>query len=163
MHADRVSFRWKDAGSLESVLRKPIKAASLLMHGGIYPGVLSLWHADDTWLDIWTEMVDVREFCEVGVLVFSPTAQEPRYDLIKRFKEAQDIFEVRKLTIDEEPGIIAEAGIVLKTKRGTITIMGGSFPLTLAVQGLFDGPQFFDPEYEFDAYTVSEMSDPTAP
>jgi len=161
---DAFAFRWQGTETLATILKKPIRAASLQMHG-VMPGTLTLWHADGSWLDIWCQMVDLDDRREVGILAFELSRTEPTYDRIVFFNDPTlEISKVHRLTIDEgrtveESGIAAEAGVLLDTKsHGTIRIVGSSFPCAIAIDGLFDIPHIFEPEYEISAYTRSEMT-----
>jgi len=151
-------FRWDGTSPLDSVLKQSIKAVSLTMRG-ITPGALTLWHAGGSLLDIYTEMIDLDEHREAGVLVFEEVYQVPPYQHIIRFDaNPLEIKNVHRLIVEEDGDRLVEAGIILEAlDHKPISIIAGSFPCSLAIDGLFDFPRVFDTEYEMDAYVRLEF------
>jgi hypothetical protein len=129
------------------------------------PGAVSLWHQDGSWLEIWSEMVDLADRNEVGILAFEMTDTEPKYDHITVLNNGpRNILSACRLTVEEKSiyvgtgSIDVEVGITLDVELArSITILGGAFPCSLAILGWFDIPRVFDPEYQIYEYKKSPL------
>ncbi len=121
--------------------------------------LVTLWRQDGTGLRLSSEMHDVAERKEVGVLQFrsvsSPKDSETVVDVPSAFNGPLRAF---KLVI-KESGVIAESGIVLKGSDGSqIVVVPAAFPHLLAIQGLLPASYSFDPEYPLDQYSQIPMA-----
>lgn len=150
-----LSFRWAGPTSLAAELSKPIKQVSVgagITKSG--PGFATLWRPDETGLRLYSQMHDVAERREVGVLNFelvsAPRPDETIADVASAF---QGEIVVSKLIIHES-GTSAESGVVLKAGNGEeIIVVAGAAPYFLAVRGVLSLPDIFHPEYSIDRYT----------
>lgn len=120
---------------------------------------MSLWRLDGTGIRIQSNMNDISERAEVGVLAFALVkASEP--DEIKKklpssFKSPS---RVSKLVITEQY-CEAESGVVLTAADGKeIIIVAGAYPHTLAIDGIVSQPHIFEPEYPLAEYRRISMS-----
>jgi hypothetical protein len=150
-----LSFRWTGSTPLAAELSRPIKKVSLgpgITAAG--PRFVTLWRSQEIGLRLYTEMHDVAERREVGVLNFeqvsAPRPDETIADVAPAF---QDKIVPCKLIIHES-GTSAESGVVLKASNGDeIIIVAGVYPYSLAVSGVSSMPDIFKPEYPIDRYT----------
>lgn len=151
---NELAFGWADPGSLAVELCKPLRQVSvefIVPNSG--PRFFTLWRMDKTGLRLYTEMHEVAERREVGVLnlehVFAPKPGELTSDVMPAF---QGEIIASKLVIHES-GTAAESGIVLATPAGDeLVIVAGAYPYSLAVRGAFSLPIVFSPEYQIDRY-----------
>lgn len=146
-------FSWTEATSLTAELSRAIKRFSISFAAHGRPLYVVLWRSDGTGLKIYSEMHDVAEMREVGVLhfglVLAPLSEETFVDIPPAF---DDQLAVTKLTI-EESGTVAESGIILTANDGEeMIIVAGANPYLLAVQGVPSTPHLFEPEYPLDQY-----------
>jgi hypothetical protein len=147
-------FAWAGPTPLAAELRKPIKQISVefvIPNSG--PRFVTLWRPDETGLRLFTEMHDVAERREVGVLhfeqVFALGPSEVITDLPSVFQGENVVF---KLVIHES-GTSAESGVVIKASNGDeIVTVAGVYPYSLAVRGALSIAHIFEPEYELDDY-----------
>jgi len=147
-------FVWAGPTPLAAELSKPIKRISVefvIPNSG--PRFVTLWRPDETGLRLFTEMHDVAERIEVGVLhfeqVFALGPNEIIADLPSVF-HGENV--VSKLVIHES-GTSAESGVVIKARNGDeIVAVAGVYPYSLAVRGALSIPHMFEPEYELDDY-----------
>lgn len=151
-----IPFEWRSTCSLRAELGKPITQISLefaIPNSG--PRSLTLWRSDKTGLRLYTEMHDVAERREVGVLSFehvsAPSAVEIFTDAAPAFQRE---IKLSKLIV-QDSGMSAESGVVLATSTGDeLVIVAGAYPYSLAVKGL-NLPSMstvFNPEYPLDQY-----------
>jgi hypothetical protein len=149
-----LSFVWAGPTALAAELSKPIKRISVefvISNSG--PRFVTLWRPDETGLRLFTEMHDVAERIEVGVLqfeqVFTLGPNEVITDLPSVF-HGENV--VSKLVIHES-GTSAESGVVIKASNGDeIVAVAGVYPYSLAVLGALSIPHMFEPQYELDDY-----------
>jgi hypothetical protein len=147
-------FVWAGPIPLAAELSKPIKQISVefvIPNSG--PRFVTLWRPDETGLRLFTEMHDVAERIEVGVLhfeqVFAPRPNEIIADLPSAF-QGENV--VSKLVIHES-GTSAESGVVIRASSGDeIVTVAGVYPYSLAVRGALSISHIFEPEYELDDY-----------
>jgi hypothetical protein len=124
----------------------------LIPNGG--PGFVTLWRSDGSGLRMYTDMHDVAERREVGVLnferVFAPHPDEFVESMEATFGGEA---EVSKLIIHES-GTSAESGVILKAQTGEeLVVVAASAPYSLALQGLkLSRPHIFQPEYPLNRY-----------
>ena len=64
-------FGWTGPGLLIEELSKPIQRVSLVLGGQSRPEIMTMWHSDSSGLRICSEMHDVAEYKEMGVLQFT--------------------------------------------------------------------------------------------
>jgi|SRR5271170_2974027 len=155
-----LSFTWAEPTPLASELSKPIKRISvgpgITIDG---PRFVTLWRPDETGLRLYTEMHDVAERREVGVLNFervsAPRPNETIADVPAAF---QGRIAVSKLVIHES-GKSAESGVIFQASNGEeIAIVAGVYPYSLAVSGVLSMPHIFKPEYPIDRYERVPMA-----
>lgn len=149
---NRIPFCWAGGTSIGSELVRPlsrISAEFVIPKSG--PRFVTLWRTDGSGLRIFTEMHDLAERCEVGVLKFEPAlrmgSSETVIELSAPFRGGVS---ASKLLIDES-GAVVESGIVLESRMGDeIAILAGVYPYSLAIQGAVSLP--FDSEYPLEQY-----------
>jgi hypothetical protein len=155
-----LSFVWATPASLAAELRKPIKQISVgcgITDSG--PRFATLWRSDGTGLRLYTEMHDVAERREVGVLNFEPvTVPRPDETIADVESAFQGEIAASKLIIHES-GEAAESGLILKAGSGEeIIVVAGAYPYSLAVGGVLSMPNIFHPEYPIDRYVRVPMT-----
>jgi len=153
-----LSFSWNEKTSLLKELAKPISRASINCDNTGRPFWLTLWRADGTGLRIKSSMHDLAERVEVGVLMFNFIDAIPDgekiIDLPEEFNQENSIL---KLSIIES-GFKAESGIIIKGMNDLkIIVVAGVMPYSIAINGLYDGPRMFEPEYQIKNYIVTQM------
>lgn len=148
-----LSFVWTGQTSLATELRKPLKGISIEFEPHGWPMFTTLWRQDGTGLRLHSQMHDVAERREVGVLQFEYVSSlknnETTVDLPSAFSRQVTAC---KLVI-KESGVSAESGVVLKGDEGAkIIIVASSNPYFLALSGILSTPHIFEPEYPIDRY-----------
>lgn len=151
---NNLSFVWPGPTPIAAELSKPIEKVSVefaIPNNG--PRFVTLWRSDGSGLRLFTEMHDVAERREVGVLnfeeVLAPRPDETIGDVASAF---QGEIVASKLVIHES-GAIAESGVILKASSGDeIVIVAGVYPYSLAIRGALSALNIFHPEYPIDAY-----------
>jgi hypothetical protein len=146
-------FEWSESTSLAIELARPLKQVSVESEPHGWPMFVTLWRSDGTGLRVRSEMHDVAERREVGVLRFShvlaPVSNATVIDVAPTFDRE---LTVSKLLI-EESGTSAESGVILMGDDGDkMIIVAGVKPYCLAVSGLPSAPSNFEPEYPLDRY-----------
>jgi hypothetical protein len=153
----RISFGWKETEALVNELRQPIKRLSIESTGGklVY---ITLWRPDETGLLVHSDMQDVAERREVGILQFSRVHEvEPQESVIEAPVAFRERLSVHKLII-RESGVECESGVVLQADTGeAITILAGVAPCSMAVQGVTWPGYIFQPEYPLEQYLRIEV------
>ena len=130
-----LSFEWAGLTPLVLELSKPLKQISVdEFHGR--PVSVTLWRQDGTGLRLSSQMHDVAERAEVGVLRFEyaslPKDGETVVAIASAFNGHITVF---KLVIHES-GTSAESGIVLKASDGgEIVVVPNVYPYFLALAG----------------------------
>ena len=148
-----LSFVWAGLTPLFLELSKPLKQISVdRFHGR--PMSVTLWRQDGTGLRVSSEMHDVAERKEVGLLQFGcvslPKDNETIMDIPAAFNSPITVF---KLVIHES-GASVESGMVLKASDGSeIVVVAGAYPHFLALGGVLPAPYTFEPEYPLDQYS----------
>jgi len=150
---ENLTFGWDGPGPLDVEMTKPIAQVSIYTFGSVRmsPHSLTLWRPDGSGLRIYSEMREVAERIEIGVLCFthvkSPSEDEETLTIGPEFNQQNDAF---KLLIHDE-GVTAESGILLRARNGNeIAVLVGSFPLTIAIKGVIQRPHIFQPEYPME-------------
>jgi hypothetical protein len=154
---NNLSFVWTAKTPLKTELCKPATRASLLFDHGM-PMCLTLWRADGTGLKMFSQMHDVAERTEIGVLNFertmAPLDFETFVDLPQTFRCE---VAASKLVI-RESGTSAESGVVLRVSDGEeVMVVAGAYPYSIAVLGVMSVPHIFEPEYNIDRYVRVPM------
>jgi len=152
---NHLAFKWDGPVALDTELQKPLEKVFLHIEhpawGG--PTFVMLQRTDGSSLVVHSQMHDVAERREVGVLNFAyghdPANDDKAIDLSQSFRG--DI-RVLKLVI-EESGTTAESGVTLQAGSEELIIVAGAFPFTLAVGGVSTAPINFEPEYPLGRYT----------
>jgi hypothetical protein len=148
-----LSFGWNEKTSLKAELARPIHRISVEFAFHRRPAYVTLWRSDDIGLLIHSDMHDLAERREVGVLqfsyVFRQEAQEIDVDVPTSFRGA---LSVSKLII-EESEMESESGVALKSEKGEeIVIVAGVNPYSIAVAGVTWPAYTFEPEYALEQY-----------
>jgi hypothetical protein len=152
---DRISFGWKEPEPLAGELAQPITRLSIEFAFHERPVYVTLWRPDKTGLLIHSDMQDVAERREVGVLQFSRVYEAETQEIVIEapsvFRENLSIF---KLAI-EESGVQCESGIILQANSGDeIVIVAGVQPYSIAVRGITWPKYTFEPEYPMEQYSM---------
>jgi hypothetical protein len=149
-------FEWSEAGSLKAALLAPISRASLKEFAH-RPNVLTLWRIDGSGLRVRSSMHQINGRLEIGVLQFDFESEMPADLVVVTFKAPLKPRRVRKLVISES-GVEAESGIVLECEdQNELTIVAGTYPYTLGINGLFESAHAFETEYAIDKYRSVEL------
>lgn len=120
---------------------------------------ITLWPDDGSAVRIHSQMHDIAERREVGVLEFEnadiPFRNEIKLSIPRSFNTP---LAVSKLLIVES-NAAAESGIVLAAEDGReIVIVAGVSPYSLAIDGIYSAPHAFEPEYPMEKYIRSEWT-----
>jgi hypothetical protein len=153
-------FVWASTGPSPALLRHPFhRLAVRFINARILASVV-LWWPDGTAVEIQSDMVDITDTLEIGVLHFSAVRKlnaghsEQFFDVSPRFTEK---FTASRLLI-KESGITAESGIAFESNNGKrVIVVAGSIPFTLAVLGISDTLKQFQPEYELGGYAQKPL------
>jgi hypothetical protein len=152
----RIAFEWSFSRSLLAELGSAIAQVSLefsIPNSG--PRFLTLWRNDKTGLRLYTEMHDVSERREVGVLSLECVSAPRPGEIFTTVSPAFQRGIMSSKLIVQESGTSAESGVVLATTTGEeLIIVAGAYPYSLAVKGLppLAVPNLFNPEYPLDRY-----------
>jgi len=148
-----LSFEWTEPTTLAAELSTPIKQVFLEFGHHGRPMFVTLWRPNGAGLRLHSEMHDVAERREVGVLSFNCVRVPPRdktiVDLPAEFDHEITVFKL----IVQESGTSAESGVILKAGSHEIAVVAGAYPYSLAVSGALSVPHIFEPEYPIDRYT----------
>ena len=152
---NHLEFSWRGHTSLSAELMKPVQKASIyFFHAAWGPNTLTLWRDDSTGIKVFSQMHDIAERLEIGVLSFElvtvPEKDELTVDVSGGFNCSLQAF---KLILEEE-GTRAECGLAIRGSKGDeIVIVPSAGPCHLAIAGLpSSNPHIFEPEYELDRY-----------
>lgn len=151
-------FVWTELKPLNDELGIPIDSISVEFLQR-WPQRVTLWRSDGTGIRIHSEMVDLAERLEVGVLHFdcvvSPSANEVFAEIAATFGNG---LTVSKLVIVESDASL-ESGIVLAAGSGEeIVVVAHAFPCNLAIRGVPSITEIFEPEYPLNRYTRVSMA-----
>ncbi|HET6843358.1 MAG TPA: hypothetical protein VFK06_17020 [Candidatus Angelobacter sp.] len=148
-----LTFIWAGPTPLVLELSKPIRQISVEFEPHGLPMFVTLWRKDGTGLRLSSDMRDVAERKEVGLLQFghvsSPKVGETVVDISSAFNGPNTVF---KLVIHES-GASVESGVVLKASDDSeIVVVASASPYLLALSGVLPAPYTFKPEYPLDRY-----------
>jgi hypothetical protein len=148
-----LTYGWEGADPLAIEVAKPIKQVSIEFEPHGKPMYITLWRPDGRGLRVHSEVREIAERMEVGVLCFthleSSSGGETMFSIDPEFNRQVDAF---KLVVHES-GVRAESGILLKAKSGSeITITAAAFPFMIAVIGVVERPHIFEPEYPMEDF-----------
>lgn len=153
------SFEWMGKRRLREELQSSFIKASIpeVRHNVAFG--LNLWRADGTAVAISSKMHDLDDLEEVGVLSFdirlSPNNDQIVIDLPEHFSK---VLTVKKLIVTETETIHAESGICLEMEGGhSLTVVAGSFPCSVAIDGLPNIANLFNPEWPMEKYVKEEL------
>jgi hypothetical protein len=147
-------FVWTELTPLVEELKKPIVHISVQFFKK-RPMFVTLWRPDGTGIKIQSEMFDVAERIEVGVLRFSYAPFE--HSAAESFAKIAPAFgsgsAVSKLVIVESATSV-ESGVIFSANDGNeIMIVANVWPCHLAVCGVQSITNDFEPEYPIDMYS----------
>jgi hypothetical protein len=152
-----IPFGWGETELLAGELSKPITRLSMESTDGrlVY---ITLWRPDKTGLLVHSEMHDVAERREVGILQFGRVYEiEPQESVIEVPAAFSERLSVKKLVIHES-GVDCESGVVFLAHSGEeIIILAGVAIYSLAVQGVTFPGSTFQPEYPLEQYSRIEL------
>lgn len=144
-----ISFVWEGKGDLHKALYSPIQRASLTMLMD-RPSALFLWHADGSYLRIANQMHDLANRVEVGSLAFGDKGPSDKAEF--EVDICVNPLRVEKLILLER-NVCVESGVAIElAATRELIVVPGAYPYTLAVDGLFEGPHAFEPEYQMSRY-----------
>lgn len=146
-------YCWHASTSLSDEISRPLSRISVELTPQGRPMRATLWRTDHTGLRVQSEMHDLGERIEVGVLRFdlvsTPNPDEKSLDLDHSFKQPH----IAKKMVITESGSRAESGLLLRSISGSeILIVASSHPYQLAVKGVLSAPHMFEPEYPLERY-----------
>jgi len=124
-----LSFVWAEATPLAAELSKPIRRVSVEFENANFgPVSATLLRPDGTGLRLYSQVHDVAEKIEVGVLNFERvSAPGPSETIVEVAPAFHHEIAVSKLVIFES-GTSAESGVVLRANNGEeIVIVAGGF------------------------------------
>jgi len=134
------SFIWTEPVSPETVSRWPRSKISVQLGVAERPIGITFWNPAGLGLQIWSEIEDIAERTEVGVLAFSLVSESEPDEIFTDF-------------VIEESGSKCESGLCIETMDGReIIIVAGVYPYSLAIKGVISIPYIFEPEYDLDRY-----------
>jgi hypothetical protein len=149
---------------LEEELRRPFYEVSVAVDRRL-ASVARLKRLDGSYLEIWSEMHDVAEQLEIGVLQIQMVSREEAPSRVfftnENFQTPEFAGEnrVEKLIIQEED-CVAESGIVITTQGGKqIVVVANAYPCCIAIRGVTNLDAKFDPEYKLDLYKRMRLSE----
>jgi len=150
---ETLTYAWEGPGPLAVEVAKPIRQVSIEFEPHGKPMYITLWRPDGSGLRVHSEAHEISERMEIGVLRFthfnSPAGSEEMLTIDPEFNQQVDAF---KLVVHES-GVKAESGILLRAKSGSeITIAAAAFPFMIAVNGVVQRPNIFEPEYPMEDF-----------
>jgi len=143
----------RSGGQTDEALTHGISRVSIQADANGLPFAVTLWRQAEVGTRIESAMHDLAERVEVGVLsatrVNAPLADEVFVEVPIEFAES---LALTKLIIEVESSRL-ESGIMLTGRNGReLVIVAGAYPYSLAILGLSDALERFEPEYPLDAY-----------
>jgi hypothetical protein len=149
----RIGFCWSDPEQKLLWLWKPITRLSLRRAAHGLPISITMWNVDRLGLKIFPVMHDIDDRQEVGVLNFDLVSSvEDTEEFVDSPSFLLDKFDIMKLIIQLE-NIEYESGLEFSQGNVSVTIVPGSFPLSLAIRGAPQWDAKFDPEYDLASYS----------
>jgi hypothetical protein len=153
-------FEWKGPGFLVDALKRPLESISLMLdkHGKVE--TVAFWADRANGVRVHSNMHDVAERVEVGVLSFELTSQTAEGEQLVQFDHLLTPYLVSKLTVLES-GKVLESGLDLRFSDGQeFLVVPSDFPCFLAVKAKgIDLPKTLpNTEYSLDRYDALDMS-----
>jgi len=146
-------FIWAENASLAAELKRPVRKVSICQHHLAWgPQTLTLWHPDGTGVKIFSQMNDIADRLEIGVLGFEKVTAAPENEKVEVVSDTFNCeVEAFKLVLDEKD-TRAECGLALRASNGEeILIIPGAGPCALAILLAFAStPHIFEPEYKLE-------------
>ncbi len=148
-----LTYRWEGLAPLAVEVAKPIRHVSIEFETHGKPMYITLWRPDGSGLRVHSEVREIAERMEIGVLCFahfkSPSVSDVMLPIAREFDQQVDAF---KLVVHES-GVKAESGILLRAKNGSeIAIVAAAFPFMIAIDGVVQRPHIFEPEYPMEDF-----------
>lgn len=150
-----LAFKWSGKTSLAAELTEPLQRISFEFSQHARLMRTTLWRPRRMGLRIQSEMHDLAERIEVGVLSFdlvsAPVDGEKIVNLEPPFLQP---LHFSKLVLNES-GKNVESGLLIRSNGGgEILIVASSYPYYIAVHGVLSLPHIFEPEYPLNRYQV---------
>lgn len=150
---ETLTYGWEGPHPLAVEVTKPITHVSIYFDEHDRPMDITLWRPDGSGLTVFSEMHDIAERMEIGVLRFEQTkslrGNRVSLPITAEFRQRVDAYKL----IVHESGVIAESGIVLRAEpKSEITIVASAMPCFIAIKGLVEQPHIFEPEYPMEKY-----------
>lgn len=150
---ENLTYGWEGPDPLAVEVTKPIRYVSIEFEPHGKPMYVTLWRPDGTGLRIHSEVHEIAERMEIGVLCFSHlkslSGTEVMLPVAPEFNQQFDAF---KLIVNES-GVRAESGLLLRARNGSeITIAAAAFPFMIAIKGVVERPHIFEPEYPMEDF-----------
>lgn len=157
---DYIPFRWAAETPLAAELSRTIESVSIEAGFGSLgrPESITLWRPDGTGFEIRSEMHDVADRMEVGVLSFNLVpASSKEEKLIKLPANFGSTLRPFKMLI-KESGKRAESGLILRdTADKELLIVASEAPCYLYIRGTLPmqpAPESHRPEYPISEYKI---------
>ena len=150
-----LSYIWSGPGSLALELAKPLTGISIeTFYPAWGPDTVKLWRSDGTGLKLFSQMQDVAERLEVGVLNFELVLERSAAETVLQIPLSFSTGTVASKLVIREADITAESGLAIMASDGNeIIVVASAGPCHLAVGGvLSSAPHLFEPEYPLDQY-----------
>jgi hypothetical protein len=155
-----IPFSWTAETSLAAELSRPIESVSIEAGFGSLgrPESITLWRSDGTGLEIRSEMHDVADRTEVGVLSFNLAPVSSKVENLTQLPASfSSTLRPFKMVI-EESGKRAESGLVLQdTADRELLIVASGAPCYLYIRGVLPmrpAPDSHQPEYPISEYKI---------
>lgn len=154
--------RWSGAPGDLQQLTKPIVRCSIRFLSENVPQAITFWDAEGKGITIQSEMIDLAERIEVGVVVLSMSVALASGEIEMQgerfFGKAVEPLSL----VVEEAGHAVESGLCLRYGEGRsdeLVIVAGECPYSIAIDGLTSGgaPRFA-PEYPMERYTRLKLT-----
>ena len=147
-------YNWNEPGALEARLVEAITEVSVrILPQHKRPISLTLWHSDGVGVKIQSEMHKVHIRKEIGVLRFGLTHNKLPDEIVVNLPAILNSKPTFKKLVVKEDGVEAESGLSIQFEHDIkIVVVAGAFPHTLAIKGIVDEPNIFEPEYPNDRY-----------
>lgn len=149
-----MNFGWSGPGSLRDALTGELTKISTPSKHGEPIFAVRLWFQDGRVLSINSEMHDLGDREEVGVLAFSEMLTIPPGDNDFFLPEQNRVVAaVEGLFVSELGFDSVECGIALHFGDGReVVIAAGNFPCSIVIKGMDGLIAEFDPEYPTERY-----------
>lgn len=150
---ENLTYGWEGPDPLAVEVTKPIRQVSIEFEPHGKPMYVTLWRPDGSGLRVHSEVHEIAERMEIGVLRFShfksPSGSEVMLPIAPEFNQQVDAFKL----VAHVSGVKAESGILLRARNGIeIAIVAAAFPFMIAVDGVVQRPHIFEPEYPMEEY-----------